>query len=346
LPKADLMTSRQRVQRCLEFAGPDRVPRDLWLLPIATLEHGPAAIAALQTRWPGDFAGPGVVNREVLALTEGDPYAVGQYRDEWGCVFENVQAGVIGQVKHPILEDWSRLDDLRLPVEALDVDIDAVNRACAATDKLVMAGCCPRPFERAQFLRGTANLLRDLAKEPPELAELLRRIHDLYCREVEVWSQTSVDAIGFMDDWGSQQSLLIAPRQWRRLFKPLYADYVRIAHAAGKKAFMHSDGHIFAIYEDLIEIGVDAVNSQLFCMDIEEIGRRFAGRITFWGEIDRQHVLPAESPDVAREAVRRVVASLYRPAGGVIAQFEMGAGARLANADAVFQTWLELTGAA
>jgi hypothetical protein len=29
-----------------------------------------------------------------------------------------------------------------------------------------------------------------------------------------------------------------------------------------------------------------------FCMDLPEIGRRFKGRITFWGEIDRQRVLP------------------------------------------------------
>jgi hypothetical protein len=38
------MTSRERVYRCLEFARPDRVPRDLWLLPIATVGHGPAAV--------------------------------------------------------------------------------------------------------------------------------------------------------------------------------------------------------------------------------------------------------------------------------------------------------------
>jgi hypothetical protein len=338
------MTSRERVRRCLEFERPDRVPRDLWILPGAIAEHGDEAIRALQARWPSDFAGPGVVNERALALTRGDRYTVGTYRDEWGCVFENIHGGVIGQVKRPLLDDWAKLADLRPPAEVLEIDIDAVNRACAASDQFMLSGCCPRPFERAQFLRGSANLLRDLAKEPAELHELLRRIHDLYCKEAEVWSQTAVDALNFMDDWGSQQNLLISPRQWRRLFKPLYADYVRIAHAAGKKAFMHSDGHITAIYEDLIEIGVDALNSQLFCMDIAELGRRFAGRITFWGEIDRQQVLPGESPEVARAAVQQVVAHLYRPEGGVIAQFEIGAGARLENADAIFQTWLDLTG--
>jgi len=196
-----------------------------------------------------------------------------------------------------------------------------------------------------QFLRGSEATLKDIAKEPPELHELLRRVHELNCREVEVWAGTAVDGITVQDDWGTQLGLLIAPAKWRRLFKPLYADYVRIAHAAGKKAFLHSDGHILAIYEDLIEIGFDAVNSQLFCMDIAEIGRRFGGRITFWGEIDRQHVLPHPDPAVARAAVRRVIEHLYRPAGGVIAQFEIGGAARLENAHAIFEAWEDVPGA-
>ena len=95
-----------------------------------------------------------------------------------------------------------------------------------------------------------------------------------------------------MDDWGSQKSLLINPKQWRKIFKPLYKEYIDLAHQAGKKIFMHSDGYIFDIYGDLIELGLDAINSQLFIMDIEEIGKHFGGQITFWGEIDRQHLLP------------------------------------------------------
>jgi len=45
---------------------------------------------------------------------------------------------------------------------------------------------------------------------------------------------------------------------------------------------MHSDGNILDIMDDLIAIGIDALNSQVFCMGVEEVGRRFAGRITFW----------------------------------------------------------------
>jgi len=124
----------------------------------------------------------------------------------------------------------------------------------------------------------------DLMEDSAELKELLRRVHDFFIKEVEIFAtKIDVDAICFMDDWGSQRALLIHPEIWRRVFKPLYAEYVKIAHDHGKKAFMHSDGHIEEIYPDLIEMGVDALNSQLFCMNIEELGRRFKGKITFWG---------------------------------------------------------------
>ena len=339
-----MMTSRQRVLKTLEFDSPDRVPRNMWDLPIARVEHGEDAIEALRRRWPDDFAGPNVTNEALQALCHGDAYSIGKCVDEWGCVFESVQAGVIGEVKHPMLDEWSKLDELRPPVEAFDVDCEAVNRFCAESDKFILGGCCARPFERMQFLRGSENLYMDLAEMSGEFQELLKRVHSFYRRELEVWADTDVDALNFMDDWGSQNSLLIAPDQWRQVFKPLYAEYAAIAHDAGKKIFMHSDGHITDIYEDLIEIGVDAINSQLFCMDIEDLGRRFAGRITFWGEIDRQHILPFGTPDEARAAVQRVVEDLYRPEGGVIAEFEVGPGAKLENAHAIFQTWQDLTG--
>ncbi len=132
-----------------------------------------------------------------------------------------------------------------------------------------------------------------------------------------------------------------SPKLWRGFYKPLYAEYCRIAHAAGKFVFFHSDGHIMEIYPDLIEIGVDAVNSQLFCMDIEEIGRRFKGQITFWGEIDRQNVLPFGTVDDVRAAVRRVRRALDDGRGGVIAQCEWGIGVKAEDVAAVFETWEE-----
>ncbi len=342
------MDSRERVRRALRFETPDRAPRELWALPGIGLFRQPE-LDAMLARFPEDIAAPALVHGGGPDIrygtgrrSRGTPALVGTYVDEWGCPFTVAEPGVIGEVKAPPLADWSALDHLTPPDEILrDLDWGSVNAGCAATTRFVKAGTTIRPFERMQFLRGSENLYMDLGWGVPEVWRLRDLVHDFFLRELELWTRTDVDAISFMDDWGSQTSLLISPKQWRALFKPLYAEYCRMIHAAGKYVFFHSDGHIFDIIPDLIEIGVAALNSQLFCMDIEEIGRRYRGQITFWGEIDRQAVLPFGSVEDVHAAVRRVRAALDDGRGGVFAQCEWGIGVSAENIAAVFTAWQE-----
>lgn len=334
-----MMTSRERVRKTLEFDRPDRAPRDLWMLPIVWREHPKEQVQAFLDRWPTDFAwAPGANYQAAKRLTTGDPFAAGQFTDEWGCTFTSIHPGVIGEVKNPPLADWSQLPTLRTPTELLSIDAPAANAFCRTSDRFVLATACPRPFERLQFLRGSENLYLDLADPTPEFSQLLQTLHQYYLRELEAWAATDVDALRFMDDWGSQRALLIAPALWRQIFKPLYAEYCAIAHAAGKKIFMHSDGYIADIYPDLIEIGVDALNSQLFCMDIPSLAQH-RGYITFWGEMCRQHFLPHATVQETRAAAQHALQHLWSPHGGFIAQFELGPAAKLENAHATFEEW-------
>ena len=330
------MTSRELVIDALEFRSPERIPRQLWVLPWAE-RTWPAELAAIRKKYPDDIVqSPGFLTEPLK--TSGDEYAPGVYVDEWGCRFESRQAGIIGEVKEPRIAAWSDLDGLRLPEERLSVDVRKVDDFCAASGAFVHARTVVRPFELLQFLRGPENLYVDLAERPDGLFRLIEKVHRFFLEELELWASTDVDALFFADDWGSQNSLLISPVLWRELFKPLYRDYAEVAHRHGKYIFMHSDGHIAAIYPDIVEIGVDALNSQLFCMDVKELGRRFAGRITFWGEVDRQRLLPYGSPADVAAAVRVAKEALFRN-GGVIAQCEFGIGARPENVAAVFENW-------
>ena len=331
-------TPRELVRKALCFDGPQRLPRDHWW-QVWTEDRYPDQLADLLRRFPADFTTP---DHKAPA---GDrcAFRIGTYVDAWGCAFENICNGVHGEVKEPLIRAWSDLDKVVPPLHLIDKGIDWVEQAADKADhfSMLMFGSL---FERMQFLRGTENLFMDMMALPPELYVLRDRVHEFNLKTIDAWCRTDLDALSFNDDWGTQQSLLIAPDLWRQLFKPLYREYAEAVHAAGKFLFMHLDGHIFDILEDLIEIGIDALNAQLFCMDIEEIGRRCKGRITFWGEIDRQWVLAAADRQDVREAVRRVHAALYDPRGGVIAQCQFGPGARPENVVAVYETWDQLTG--
>ena len=93
------MTSRELVVDSLEFRGPARVPRQLWLLPWAEMTW-PAELAAIRRRFPDDIVTSPAFLREPLR-TAGREYGPGVFIDEWGCRFENAQRGIIGQVRSP-----------------------------------------------------------------------------------------------------------------------------------------------------------------------------------------------------------------------------------------------------
>lgn len=332
------MTSRERVIRTLRFENPDRVPRDLWYLPGVEMFRK-KELEEVLSKYPPDFTAP-KYRYGISRRAKGKPNMTGEYIDAWGCVWKVAESGVVGEVKDPPLKDWSALKNYQLPWELLEeADLSEVNKSCAETDKFVKVGTEVRPFERMQFLRGTENLFLDLAYGVKEVYSLRDMLHEFYIKELEMWAKTDVDGVSFMDDWGTQNSLLISPKLWREFFKPLYKDYCEILKSHGKFVFFHSDGHIEAIYPDLIEIGIDAINSQLFCMNIEELGRKYRGKVTFWGEIDRQYILPFGTVEEVRSAVRRVRKALDTGRGGVIAQCEWGLKDPKENIEAVFEEW-------
>lgn len=337
------MTSRSLVKETLEFRNTEhRAPRDLWTLDWA-VHHYPNELQAIKEKYTADMATVKTAYRENSKVEKGIITEVGEYTDPWGCTFTNVQRGVIGEVKKPAVtdDDWNDAANITIPEHWLSFDIEQVNEACKLSDKFMLCDCCPRPFEQLQFIRGTANLYMDLMEPPKKLLEFMEKMHDFYCRLLTKWAQTDVDALSFMDDWGSQRSLLISPTLWKKYFAPMYRDYISIAKKANKKIFMHSDGYTLDIIPELIDMGLDAINTQLFCMDFDDL-KKYKGKITFWGEICRQNILPFGSIQDVENAVQTVYENL-RDNGGCIAQCEFSAGAKPENVEAVYRTWDRLT---
>jgi hypothetical protein len=329
--------SRNIVYKAIEFDKPERAPRDLWALPWARYNY-PDQLQAIRDKYPSDIKAASGFRKE-SPVADGDMHEVGTSVDAWGCVFENIQKGVHGEIKDPIVSDpeWADIDKVHIPYEWFDIDVEGVNAYCRETDKFILSGFCARPFERLQFIRGTAPLYMDLVQKPDGMTKFMKTLHKFNMDLMEAWAKTDVDSLFMMDDWGAQNNLLISPDMWVEIFKPMYKDYCNVAKAYGKKMFMHSDGNILKIYPHLIEIGVDALNSQIFCMGFENLSK-FAGKITFWGEIDRQHMLVDKTPSDIDESIHKIKDLLWKD-GGCIAQCEFGPGGKPENVEQVFASW-------
>jgi uroporphyrinogen decarboxylase len=189
-----------------------------------------------------------------------------------------------------------------------------------------------------QFLRGTENLLIDTFMESDEFYKLCEIVENYYTTYLDLWLETDVDGIVFADDWGTQISLLIDPESWRRLFKPIYKRLFEKAKSAGKFVFMHSDGYILDLYDDFIELGVDAINSQVWCMGLDKVAAKCNGRITNWGEICRQNILPFGTPEDVQNAINQMKKHLWVN-GGLIGQFEAAHDQPLQNIKTGINGW-------
>lgn len=319
------MTSRQRVNNAIAFLQCDRIPTER-----------------------DDVLNDGLPYTYGKGRGSGLAGEVGIYTDAWGCIWKCAESGVTGEVKQsPFMDGYKNLEEYTAPYDVLEAaDLSRIDTFCDQTDKFVvpMWETSYNLFERMQHLRGTENLFVDLALDLPEIYVLRNKIHAYFMEQAKLWCETKIDALHISDDWGTQISLLISPEKWRQFFKPMYLDYIALAHSYGKRVIMHSDGFIEAIMTDLVEIGLDALNAQLFCMDIEKLAERYNHKLAFWGEIDRQNILPRGSVQECREAVRRVAAAYLKYGKtGIVGQCFAGKDISELNRQAVYDEWLHIS---
>lgn len=335
------MNSRETVVAALQFKNPDRMPVDMWIHRATQLKYG-QALNVLLEKHPLDIV-------RLFGPTDRNFYPemsdVGDIRDAWGSTWRILRQGINGEVKIPAIPDISMVPAYRPPVEWLEKEWEKHNGLVEQKivegrqkNRFILGGYV-EIFQRMQFIRGTENLLYDLAGDPESAIILRDKVTDYFKQYLRYWLEKDVDAIYFSDDFGTQRSLLISPKMWREVFKPAYQELMGIVRGSGKFIFYHTCGHVLELYPEFINLGIDAINSQIHCMGLENIAEKFSGRITFWGEMDRQNLLPFGAPDEIYRAAALMKEKLFVNGGGLIGHSVAGVDVPLENIEAILTCW-------
>jgi len=158
-------------------------------------------------------------------------------------------------------------------------------------------------FERAWSLRGFDALLMDMLERTEWVEELLDRITGIQLSLSRRFLAAGVDGGYFGDDYGAQRAMLFSPRMWRRLIKPRLAKLFAVFVDAGLPVILHSDGDIRAILPDLVEIGLTTLNPvQPEVLDHAWLQREYGAKLSFYGGISTQGVLPSGTVEEVRAA--------------------------------------------
>jgi len=177
-------------------------------------------------------------------------------------------------------------------------------------------------FERCWTLRGFENALMDAIAEPDFFQEMLDRLVELYLQFVDYTCELPIDGILFGDDWGDQQGVIIGADRWRKFLKPAWAKIYERVHASGKLVLSHSCGSVVDIIPDLVEIGLDCLEScqpEARGMNPYELKKRFGDKIAFWGCLGSQSILPFGTPENIRAEVTRLRSEMARGGGFILA---------------------------
>ncbi len=255
------------------------------------------------------------------------------YIDDWGSGAKEISEGEWFPGIHPLsgattvkeIENYQGWPDMNDPSrvahvgQAASVIKNQTHYAVMATPWLLF------PFERAFAMQGMDKFLLNMALHPEFACALLRKHLELckilmsnFLRELG----DSVDIIKIGDDLGTQKSLLISPKMYREVLKPIHAEFIKFIKENTKaKVLFHTDGDVFDLIEDFIEIGVDILNpiqtSAGKMSNLNLLKNKFGDRIIFCGGIDTQNILPLGTPDDVKKEVKRV-SNILGEGGGYI----------------------------
>lgn len=325
------MKHRDRVLMALSHQEPDRCPMQVSFTPefAARLEadlrledhglhnpHGGGNTYELERSLDQDMllTSVGWVN----GYYQDGYQQVDSYRDEWGVLWKTVEYQTrFGKGKctepfgHPLMDDrnlntYSPPDPNRPQLYA-----EAERTIRDFQDEYWIVGVTPTTiFECAWALRGYEQLLIDMATDPGRANCVLDLPFRYHMAVTQRLVRMGVDMVWLGDDVGGQTSMLMSPKMWRTYFKPRMAELIECLRAInpGIKIAYHTDGVIYPIIPDLIEIGIDVLNPiQPLAMDPAKLKKEYGSKLCFWGSLDIQQTLPYGTPqDVSDEVLLRL----------------------------------------
>jgi uroporphyrinogen decarboxylase len=138
---------------------------------------------------------------------------------------------------------------------------------------------------------GSENVMLWIGLYPDELGRFIPRLGRFVVELTRAQIKAGGGLLDGMVIWGDVayvNGMLFSPDFWRRHFKPIVREQIRVCHEAGLPVIYHGCGNASAIYEDFIEMGLDSYNplEAKAGLDVVDLRRRYGHRMGFCGNMD------------------------------------------------------------
>lgn len=181
-------------------------------------------------------------------------------------------------------------------------------------DDFCVFGSICEMYEFVWRIVGTENVLYWIALEPEKFKAFVQRAADFMQKILEAQIEAGKGILDGMYIWGDVayvNGMMFSPEMWREVFKPHVERYIKTCHDAGLMVVYHGCGDARAIYEDFVDMGLDAYNplEAKAHLDVVEIEKDFRNRLAFVGNIDVRELESGDKNRIKKELLYKLRAA-------------------------------------
>jgi uroporphyrinogen decarboxylase len=333
------MTPKQRVESALEHIEPDRVPTGENLIDgkmaetilerpllfnmgwreLQAIWHGKRddvvrdyseAFVELPRRLEWDYVRVPVVPRR---KAYAPPRMTGEYSwvDDKGDEYcFNPESGYLVMRTHFPDMHLGDLPDPIVPYEVEPSELEAIRYVVRELgDTHFIIGRTPVdgsfPWEHTV---GMEALLMKMLIEPDFVEKATAVYVDRSLAYIRAMLEAGVDAIMTVDDYSDNRGPIMGLDLFRKFVLPAIRRQCELTHDLGGYFIKHTDGNLWDVLDDLVEIGIDGWHGiqRNIGMDLGRLKKRYGERLCFFGGVNTETLITG-SPQDLRDEVRTAI---------------------------------------
>ena len=152
-------------------------------------------------------------------------------------------------------------------------------------------GSITEGHEQLWRIIGPENVMLWIGLYPDELGRFVERIGRFLIEMTRAQIKAAAGRLDGMVIWGDVayvNGMLFSPDYWRRHFRPIVAEQIRICHEAGLPVIYHGCGNATPIFDDFIDMGLDSYNplEAKSGLDVVDLRKKHGHRMGFCGNMD------------------------------------------------------------
>lgn len=351
------MTSRERVQTTLRFEEPDKVPLAVYAIDCDTASRvlgrktfirdkagqriafwegrRDEVVESLKIDIPELFAKLDIIDLIYLSKITSVPprdYEPEQVRRIADGVWENAAGNTlkyspvtnqIAQVSHKT--NWDT--EYSLEQFPLDPEVTPEDESVWEVYDHVLPLLPPDRYVIGPYplvpqhvmLGGWERGLVEIVTRPDIVERAMQSGIARARKQQALWQMRPCDGIMAESDFGHTTGTFVSPAHFRRLFLPAVRFNAQSVHALGRDFFLHSCGNNQPIFDQLVEVEIDCLQSlqPQAGMSPAMVKQRSGNRVAAWGGVDVANLVAGTMDDVRRD-VRTAMETAKRGGGFIL----------------------------